>query len=233
MKISQLLNKPTPSVASLVKKYQTTKETVQAEIKSGIRVEMEHTNDSQVAREIALDHLGEDLLYYQKLKKVEKSPVKESVLLELFDLNRVPDGVTVPRLLSDATDKTIYQFRVRDRKYLCQFTEVDQDTYDLKFKDPEGRMSITGAGDSAKVFWGVAKSISMFIAKKSIRTLRFGASEPSRQRLYAALSQKMALTMGWKREIVKYPDDPASYFRLHNPNYQKQSLEEGSKNKHK
>jgi hypothetical protein len=227
MKISQLLNQPTPSVSSLAKKYKTTPDAVQAELKRGIQVEMEHTKDPQVAREIALDHLGEDLHYYKKLSKIEKTPVKESTLMELFDLNRVPEGVTPPEMVSDVTDKTIYQFAVGKRKYLCQFTDVDRDTYDLKFKDPEGRMSITGAGNATKVFWGVARAVSMFIQHKPVALLRFGASEPSRQKLYNVLSQKLADTLGWRREVIKYPDNPASFLRLYNPTYTKQPLEEG------
>jgi hypothetical protein len=40
-----------------------------AELAAGIEVEMEHTGDRAVAREIALDHLvGEDPRYYTKLK---------------------------------------------------------------------------------------------------------------------------------------------------------------------
>ena len=37
----------------------------------GVFVEMEHTDDSQKAREIAMDHLTEDPNYYIKLKKME------------------------------------------------------------------------------------------------------------------------------------------------------------------
>lgn len=39
------------------------------ELKMGIKVELEHTNDSNKAREIALDHLSEDPKYYSKLEK--------------------------------------------------------------------------------------------------------------------------------------------------------------------
>ena len=42
------------------------------QLKMGIEVEMEHTKDRRVAREIALDHLSEDPRYYTKLKKVHK-----------------------------------------------------------------------------------------------------------------------------------------------------------------
>lgn len=42
-------------------------------IKAGVKVEMEHTNDPDLAREIAMDHLTEDPHYYKKLKTIEKS----------------------------------------------------------------------------------------------------------------------------------------------------------------
>ena len=41
------------------------------ELTKGIQVEMEHTNDSDIATEIALDHLWEDPEYYTKLKTIE------------------------------------------------------------------------------------------------------------------------------------------------------------------
>jgi hypothetical protein len=42
------------------------------QLKMGIAVEMEHTKDRRLAREIAMDHLSEDPRYYTKLKKVHK-----------------------------------------------------------------------------------------------------------------------------------------------------------------
>ena len=41
------------------------------QLEKGIKVEMEHTSHIKVAREIALDHLSEDLHYYKKLAKIE------------------------------------------------------------------------------------------------------------------------------------------------------------------
>jgi hypothetical protein len=60
----------------------------------------------------------------------------------------------------------------------------------------------------------------MFVKSHKVNMLKFGASEPSRQKLYTVLSKRLAETLGWKREIVKHPSDPATYFRLRNPNYQ-------------
>jgi hypothetical protein len=41
-------------------------------IKKGVKTELEHTSDIDVATEIAMDHLAEDPLYYDKLEKMEK-----------------------------------------------------------------------------------------------------------------------------------------------------------------
>lgn len=41
------------------------------QLKQGIKVEMEHTNDPELAREIAMDHLTESPQYYIKLKTIE------------------------------------------------------------------------------------------------------------------------------------------------------------------
>lgn len=42
------------------------------QVAKGIKVEMEHTNDPAIAREISYDHLREDPKYYDKLEKIEK-----------------------------------------------------------------------------------------------------------------------------------------------------------------
>ena len=57
------LDKPTPTVAELAKKYGVSEKAVEAELAKGIKVELEHTSDPAVAREIALDHLAELLDY--------------------------------------------------------------------------------------------------------------------------------------------------------------------------
>lgn len=41
---------------------------IQAQLKKGIRVEMEHTTDPKTAAEIAMDHIYEDYKYYEKLQ---------------------------------------------------------------------------------------------------------------------------------------------------------------------
>lgn len=69
-----LLDKKTPTVNDLAAKYRVSAHDVLRELKKGIEIETEHTTKLDVAREIALDHLGEDLYYYVKLAKAEKAP---------------------------------------------------------------------------------------------------------------------------------------------------------------
>jgi hypothetical protein len=45
----------------------------QQALEKGTRMEMEHTSDADVAREIAMDHLAEDPAYYDKLEEMEKT----------------------------------------------------------------------------------------------------------------------------------------------------------------
>jgi len=64
-----------------------------ADLKDGISHEMEHTDDPKLAREIAMDHLSEDPLYYKKLKKIEESVRKftRSFVNEMFYVTkRIP-----------------------------------------------------------------------------------------------------------------------------------------------
>lgn len=44
------------------------------QLKMGIKVELEHTSDPAIAKEIAMDHLTEDAHYYSKLRKMEAKP---------------------------------------------------------------------------------------------------------------------------------------------------------------
>jgi len=71
-----LLDKKTPSVEDLALKYDVSPHDVLRELSKGVKIEQEHTSLLHVAREIALDHLAEDLYYYVKLAKAEDGIVK-------------------------------------------------------------------------------------------------------------------------------------------------------------
>lgn len=68
----KLLDVKTPTLEDIAKKHKVDMSYLRGQLASGIKVEKEHTSKRKVAKEIALDHLGEDPKYYEKLKKIEK-----------------------------------------------------------------------------------------------------------------------------------------------------------------
>ena len=65
------LDVKTYTPATLAKKHGVTLDTINKQLTKGIGVELEHTTDEGVAREIALDHIGEYADYYDRLGKAK------------------------------------------------------------------------------------------------------------------------------------------------------------------
>ncbi len=61
----------------IAKKHNISVDTIVKDLKKGMKVEMEHTTDVNVAKEIAFDHLYEDPNYYDKLAKMEAESITE------------------------------------------------------------------------------------------------------------------------------------------------------------
>jgi conjugal transfer/entry exclusion protein len=55
----------------LADKHGVSVEEIEAQLEKGVKVEMEHTKNTDSARKIALDHLAEVPNYYDKLAQVE------------------------------------------------------------------------------------------------------------------------------------------------------------------
>jgi Zn-dependent peptidase ImmA (M78 family) len=66
-------------VIDIAEKHNSTISDIMDQLKQGIAVEKEHTNDPKIAEKIALDHLREMPDYYTKLKKMETDVVSETV----------------------------------------------------------------------------------------------------------------------------------------------------------
>ena len=52
-------------------------------LEEGTKVELEHTDNEDIAKEIASDHITEDINYYPKLKKMEKEAKRYIFLRKL------------------------------------------------------------------------------------------------------------------------------------------------------
>jgi hypothetical protein len=87
--LTDIANKHKVDIDELTKEYQ-----------KGIKVEMEHTSDKKIAKEIAMDHLFENPKYYTKLATIEeafknsiKSLLREDVESTIIDES--PDTIQV------------------------------------------------------------------------------------------------------------------------------------------
>lgn len=58
------------TVKNLAKKHGVPLKHIQNQLKMGLKVEMEHTNNPKKAKEISIDHISENPNYYTKLKSV-------------------------------------------------------------------------------------------------------------------------------------------------------------------
>ena len=73
----------------LADKHGVSLDQIEQQISAGVEVELEHTKDRSIAKEIAMDHLFEDPEYYTKLKSIEKKPRvfldMDGLLADLFE----------------------------------------------------------------------------------------------------------------------------------------------------
>ncbi|MGW8177888.1 MAG: DUF5661 family protein, partial [bacterium] len=110
-------------------------------LEEGINVEMEHTDDPSIAREIAMDHLTEDSAYYQKLKKVESS------IVTFDDIGPTVFGMQYEAQVGDPGSGDEYRDLVRAARWvLARFNDSNPDFYAVPQKsvemagDPENRV---------------------------------------------------------------------------------------------
>jgi len=66
------------SLEELAKKHKVDVKMLTKQFNKGIKVEMEHTDNKQMAKEIARDHISEDPKYYDKLSKMETKDIKDN-----------------------------------------------------------------------------------------------------------------------------------------------------------
>jgi predicted nucleotidyltransferase len=105
------------------------------ELRKGIQHEMEHTEDPDVAEEIALDHLAEDPLYYTHLDRMEREVMKLEVRLKLKrianaflrDHNIDPDAVEDIYFTGSLAGYNYHPDSDIDLHIVVDFSKVNQD----------------------------------------------------------------------------------------------------------
>jgi hypothetical protein len=101
------------SIQDIANKHKVDVDTLKQELKKGIKVEYEHTNDNKKAARIAMDHLSEDPKYYTKLDKIKLEENKLELNKDLVSefMKHVMDELKLEKLpkitLSDNSQEAI------------------------------------------------------------------------------------------------------------------------------
>jgi hypothetical protein len=65
------------SLQNIADKFNVSVDKIQAQLNKGVKIESEHTDDKEKAKEIAMDHITEFPDYYDRLEKMEKDAEKD------------------------------------------------------------------------------------------------------------------------------------------------------------
>ena len=96
------------------------------QLAKGVKVEMEHVDDPDIAREIAMDHLVEDPKYYDKLATIEESEILSEISAE-----QVLDGISL--------DKNKFA-----KKFMHNLKTILGDFFEQQAKDAKRVQTIVG-----------------------------------------------------------------------------------------
>jgi hypothetical protein len=203
MRYSELLDKPTNSVEELAAKHSVPTSYIQAQLKRGIAVEHEHTKKTNLATEIALDHLGEDPDYYKKLAKVEVDEAFDQPYKSKWEKSEADDSMDALVRLPDGSNLSIM--------FNMDYDEEGEEVVQVEFWRNNSQ-EVTGEGDAQRIFATVLDVIQKYIKKQKPQRLSFSASKEvdmdadnvekfnpeSRAKLYDRLVQRYSRAWGYR-----------------------------------
>ena len=90
------------SVEDIAKKFNVSVDRIKAQIKKGVEIEKEHTNDEEKATEIAMDHVTEFPDYYDRIEKMEKDAKEKWEVNETKTMIKrlIRENMNNPKMLS-------------------------------------------------------------------------------------------------------------------------------------
>jgi hypothetical protein len=141
---------------------------IKTQLGKGIKVEMEHTSDNSVAREVAMDHIWEDSEYYDKLKKIEESTksILRKSLMEDVDL--------VVTNKSNETTTILVKYNDRNAGIIMVTNANSENTLEIvgvKFKEGYEDLAIISQGVNA--LWSMFTEINSFIVAPKLESVGF------------------------------------------------------------
>lgn len=108
----------------IAKKFNVSVDKIETQIKKGIEIEKEHTNEIEKATEIAMDHISEFPDYYDRIEKMEKDAKKKWEVSE--------SKTFIKKILKESlTKKEVVDFFLEFNFFLSlNLTKVQQEAKD-------------------------------------------------------------------------------------------------------
>ena len=121
------------SVEDIAKKHNVEPDVIKTELEKAILVELEQTNDRDVAREIAMDHLSEQADYYEKLAVVEDTKEKPFNYEEKFQ--------EIEKSFDEKLNKALEAYEKRFADKQAELEKTQAENAELKRTQPFGNVN--------------------------------------------------------------------------------------------
>jgi len=134
------------SIPQIAKKHGVSVAKINQQIDKGTKVEMEHTNDRSLAREIAIDHVVELPDYYDRLAKIEEELTEDCGCNEVFESVTIREegekkDVTLNKPFRTSGGPKKFSVYVRNDKGNVVKVNFGDPNMEIKRDDPERRSS--------------------------------------------------------------------------------------------
>tara|TARA_R110000851_G_scaffold119780_5_gene247749 strand:+ start:20069 stop:21289 length:1221 start_codon:yes stop_codon:yes gene_type:complete len=160
------------SVEDIAKKHEVSVDVINKAIAKGVKVELEHTSDEDVAHEIAKDHVFENPKYYEGLAKMEKNLDETKSIIKKLIKEKVDLIVT------DETPETIsilVEYNDRNAGIIIVTTSPEDDKVlelvDMKFK--EGYEELHIMKEALNGLWQLFNEINSIIVAPKPESIAF------------------------------------------------------------
>ena len=146
------------TVKDIAKKFRVTVKYLKKQLKKGIKVESEHTDDKEKQKEIASDHLAEFPNYYEELEGVEKK-LKDYWKDKLKNEENMNESkILIKKLLRENFEQASIEQQIRDLGY-------NPEDVNVIFED---EMQNEGLGTAVKKTFRRFKTYAQAVAKPVI-----------------------------------------------------------------
>jgi hypothetical protein len=179
------MEKTNLTISEVAGKHSVPVETLRDELIEGIKTEMEHTNNPEEAKKIALDHLAENPQYYQYLQRMESKMKQETIDKHYDELTtKYSNGGEISAMYSFRTPtgeptrlSYIQQVLVRTSQFKNWFG--DWEKAGKLFQIERQKMSITNSTYMSfnEIYKGVSNVIDMVTLEPKVVYHGTGAGE--------------------------------------------------------